>query len=497
MTNHFNVFLSALLVYLSFPNVFNIDGFWPLAWIALLPLMKALEGRSPGQRAAIGILYGTSLYSFLLSWLFGAHPAGAVLFIVAMAVQPVLFALFYTRKLQTLTGTTSWASIIYVAALWAATEWVRALMLGGFAWGISYSQSFNPALIQLASASGLYGVSFVIVMVNVLVGRAIAIKTQRRLMLALAFTVFISVYMSGMWRLSRAQTVGTSLKVCAVQPNISPHKKSSHRDFDENIRLHLDLTERSVSKREPDVIVWPETAFPADIFKDGLWYPRLRKVASDNNALFVFGAVPVADGKNYNSAVMLDRNGGLAGVYDKRFLVPASEYKPGGLMGKLLSPLFDRFGFDFTPGDRLGIFSGDGGKLRFGIMICSETCYPALARALASGGAGWLLAILNDGWFSRPEAVMMHAQNAVFRAVESGRDVVSVGNTGWTGVVNGHGMMRKEQQLSLQQESQGTFVVSSRPKSTLYGKFGDFFAGACGLFVIMHLFFNRLTRNPS
>lgn len=495
-----NVVLSALLVYLSFPNLWSIYGFWPLAWVSVIPLIKALEGQSLLRRFGIGFLYGLILYVLLLLWLFPVHVLGASIFVLAMSIQPVLFSVLYSRSvMRTLVDpqnspSRNLASVIFVPALWAASEWARTMALGGFAWGIAYSQSFQPAFIQLASAAGLYGVSFVLILVNVLTYRFMRAHDLRALAAAVGVVSLLCV--SGQWRLSTPESGHPIFTVCAVQPNLTPHMKSSDQDFDDNIRLHVELTVKSVAGQEPDVIVWPETAFPADISKDRFWYPRFGKIASGNNALFVFGAAPVIDGKNYNSAVVLDDSGAFAGVYDKQFLVPVSEFKPGGIF-TFLSPAFEGFGFDFSAGGQPGLFSSRDGKIRFGMMICSETCYPSLTRQLSNSQALWMIAILNDGWFARPEAIMMHAQNAVFRAVESGRDFVSVGNTGWTGRIDGYGVMRPDQQLPLERQAQGAFHVSSRQKNTLYSKIGDFFAGACGLFVIMFLIFQPRTRKKS
>ncbi len=496
----FNAVLGALVVYLSFPNIWSVYGYWPLAWVSVIPLIKALEGQGPVRRLAIGFLYGLILYTLLLLWLFPVHVLGASAFILAMSVQPVLFSVLYSRAVTRFlvdpqsSSVRNIASVIFVPALWAASEWARTAVLGGFAWGIGYSQSFQPAFIQLAAAAGLYGVSFAVILVNVLLYRCLRVRDLRAL--AAAVLVVVLLYASGQWRLSTPESGNLILTVCAVQPNIPPHKKSSDQEFDDNIRLHVDLTGKSVAGQTPDVIVWPETAFPADISKDRFWYPRFGNIASVNNALFVFGAVPSVDGKNYNSAVVLDESGAFAGIYDKQFLVPVSEFKPGGVL-KLFRPLFDGYGFDFSAGSRPGLFSNRDGKIRFGMMICSETCYPSLARQLSNSQASWMIAILNDGWFARPEAIMMHAQNTVFRAVESGRDIVSVGNTGWTGRIDAYGVMRHDQQLPLQRQSQGAFQVSSRQKETLYSKIGDFFAGACGLFVIMFLILQKTIRRRS
>lgn len=542
----FNAFLSALLVYLSFPNYWSVYGFWPLAWVSIIPLLKSLEGQGLAKRFCIGFFYGLILYTALLLWLFPVHVPGASAFVIAMSIQPVLFCVFYSRTitrlifdhqspviaplpvapgvrpgrpqaeaislpirlwfnklailrtipndvegLRSLRGlkmTKPVFNILFVPALWAASEWARTMVLGGFAWGMAYSQSFQPALIQFAAWAGLYGVSFVIVLVNVLLCRCLRARDMQAL--AAAILAMVLLLASGQLRLSTLESGNPIVSVAAVQPNIPPDKKLSDQDFDDNIRLHEDLTTKSVARQKPDVIVWPETAFPADISKDRYWYPLFSNIARENNALFVFGAVPVVDGKSYNSAFVLDQSGTFAGAYDKQFLVPLNEFKPGGLLG-LLRPLFEGYGFDFSAGVQPGLFSNRDGEIRFGLMICSETCYPSLARKLSNGHALWMIAILNDGWFARSEAVMMHAQNAVFRAVETGRDILSVGNTGWTGVINAHGVMRHDQQLPLQRQGQGVFQVSSRQEETLYSKIGDFFAGACVLFVIIFLILQK------
>ena len=483
-----NVIVAAFLFYFSFPNFWNLHGLWPLAWVALVPFFAILKGQSAKTRICIGVFYGIVSYGLLLQWLWPVHWAGTVLFVLAMAIGPVVFALLYRTVSHPLWG------CVYVPALWVASEWMRTIFLKGFCWSLGYSQSFEPALIQLASLAGPYGVSFVIVFVNYCLYQSFQIPSKRKMYIGLAFSMFLVIYTAGTWSI-RAHEKKTSLfLVCAIQPNISSSKKISLKDFDDNIQAQVALTEKALLGRRADMIVWPETAFPADIFKDDVWYPRLREITVENNAVFMFGAVPIIKGENFNSSVVLDRRGNQAGIHHKQFLVPISEYQPGWTSFSFLKSIFSVHGFDFTPGkqqDVLTIAGESQRPIRFGAMICSETCYPSLSRKLAHEGAGFVIAILNDGWFTQPAAVMMHAQNAIMRAVESGMDIVSVGNTGWTFRVNARGVIDKIQELPLQKEAYGIFQVVDEGRPTLYSRIGDFFAEACTLFVIMFLIFQR------
>lgn len=478
---------SAILICLSFPNPWNIYGFWSLAWVALIPLLALLHCRSLKNRLFLGFLHGILTYSLLLQWLWPVHATGTMLFVLALTIQSVIFALLYKSP-------TDFQRCLYAAAAWVSSEWIRTVILQGFYWGISYSQSFEPALIQTAAWTGSYGISFVIVLVNCLLWNAFQNPSERKALIIWALAIFAVVYMAGAVRLNSAAYNKSSTAVCAIQPNISPEEKQSLEDFDANIESHVTLTNKTLADVKTDIIVWPETSFPADIFKDALWYPHLQKIAAENNALFVFGAVPYVDEKSFNSAVVLNRQGVLQGKYDKQFLVPISEYRPrGGFFG-----LFEGHGFDFTPGTKSDVFAVDGASTRFGIMICSETCYPAFARQLVRKGADFILVMLNDGWFTQPAAIMMHAQNAVMRAVETGVEIVSVGNTGWTGRIDALGVMGSNDQLPLQTTASGIFYVEGHSRSTIYSRIGDFFAEACGLFVIIFSIFElRRARRQS
>ncbi|GEM_PF-2256235 len=482
----FKILLSASCLYLAFPNIFDAHGFWPLAWFFAVPLFDILDGKNIKEKCWIGVLSGLLSYGLLVQWLWPVHEIGTIFFVLALSIQTIIFCSLF------LSCTHSWLGLIYVPALWVASEFVRTWILQGFCWSVGYSQSFQPSLIQLAAWTGTYGVSFVIVFVNYCLYKALRIPSTRTLYLVMALAAFAGTYAVGAGLRHGKQSDQLLFSVCAVQPNISSMTKLDLSAFDRVIETQVNLTEKALSLQTAHFIVWPETSFPADLLKDRVWYPRLAQIAVEHGSFFLLGAAPMREGKTFNSAVLLDPRGKTIDIYDKQFLVPFSEHMPSGKWFSGFKQLLHSHGFDFTPGNRtgiLGIPSVDGhrGPLRLGVMICSEVCYPSLVRRLAGEGADFAVVILNDGWFTQPAAIMMHAQNTIMRAVEAGFDIVSVGNTGLTARVSREGMVNLKEQLPLQREAYGFFAVYPSGPTTVYARIGDFFAMSCLLFVIIIL----------
>lgn len=479
----FKAFLSAACLYLSFPNIFNIHGFWPLAWFFAIPLFDILDGRNIREKCWIGFFSGVMTYGLLVQWLWPVHKVGTIFFILALCIQMIIFCSLFLSLAR------SWLGLMYAPALWVASELIRTWVLQGFCWSIGYSQSFHPPLVQLAAWTGPYGISFLIIFVNYCLFKVFRSPTRRIFYLVLSLAVFAGAYALGIG-LSREGQPGSAFSVCAIQPNISVQKKLDLKAFDDNVEAQVRLTQKAVFLNAPQLIVWPETAFAADVLKDRVWYPRLAQIAVEQKSFFLLGAALMREGKTFNSAVLLGPQGTTAGIYDKQFLVPISEHIPSGQWFGGFKELFRFHGFNFTPGSRAGIL-GLTASSKFGVMICSEVCYPSLTRKLIRDGADFAVVILNDGWFTQPAAIMMHAQNTIMRAVETGFDMISVGNTGLTARVSRKGVVRSDQELSLQKEAYGIFYVSGQARPTVYARIGDFFAVSCLLFVIIIFVYQR------
>jgi apolipoprotein N-acyltransferase len=475
---------SAFVFYLSFPNFLALHGFFLLGWLFAIPFLFALEGRPWGQRLGLGLLWGLGAHGLLVQWLYPITFAGYVLFALALALQAVVFALLAVE----LPSTTF--RLFYYPSAWVLSEWVRTILLGGFTWSAGYSQSFHPHLIQLASFGGVYAVSWIMIFVNT--GAYLSLRSgfKRDRYWVAAGLVFLLNWALGVGLVTSTPLRSSELvRVSAIQANVSRENKVDPSLYDKNAALHLVMTKRSFMAGYPDLVVWPETAFPDDILKDRVWNPKMLQVAQNYRAYFLIGSALLQDGHDLNSALLISPEGDWKDIYAKRHLVPFSEYRPKGQWSEKAYSSMGLRGYDFAVGTRVGLFSLQVKERAqpFGVAICSEEGYPHLFRELAAKGAGFMIVMLNDGWFHAPEALMLHAQMGIFRAVETHRPLVRAANTGWTVLFDQVGRVRGQATAALQEAGFAFFDVNPVQGRTMYVRLGDFFVIGCLGFVIICL----------
>ncbi|MBF0486431.1 MAG: apolipoprotein N-acyltransferase [Candidatus Omnitrophica bacterium] len=491
------VFFSAVVLYFAFPNVISIEGCPPLAWVALVPFLRALDAAPLQGRFLLGLLWGGVVFLLLVHWLMPVSVGGYLIFALALALGPVVFSVL------AVSFSPSFFSLFYIPCAWVVSEGLRSWILGGFTWSVAYSQAFYPEQIHLAAWGGVYAVAWVIVFVNM--GLYWALKThgpERKKFLIITAVAFLLNLSFGMGseivhKLSRTKE---TWRVGLVQPNISREDKTNEKLYDENVAPHLRLTKQSVVKGAPDLIIWPETAFPDDILKDFKWRPRVSQVARNFKVNFLIGSALMDDaGHDLNSALLVSPDGEWRGLYNKIKLVPFSEYSPFDndeqffpQISAMIKKSVGVTGYHFIAGKAFGVLSvgkENNGRARMerliGVSICSEEAYPLLFRELAKRDVSFLVVMLNDGWFKAPEALMMHAQNAPFRAVETGRAVVRAANTGLTIVFSPDGMALGASRLPLQNAGFSLADVPSGQGTTLYTILGDIFLWLCAAFVII------------
>ncbi len=455
-----------------------------------IPLLFLLEGKSWRTRIVLGLGWGVLAHGLLIWWLLPISPVGYCVFVLALSLQGAIFGALMAGALR-------WpetARLFYIPCAWVVSEYLRNRTLGGFTWGLGESQAGVPSLIQSARFGGVYAVSWLMVLfaaacyLRIKHKGAGAVKDPPSLMLV----VFpLCVWIAGAAAMAMEDVPKErSLRVVLVQPNISRAEKASASLYNENMNRHLILSKKGAQQVRPDIIVWPETAFPDDIMRDALWRPRMETVARNFNAWFIFGSALLSDdGHDLNAVLFLDPKGKWRDVYYKRYLVPFTEYLPGDRASAWLARVGGMQSYHFLPGQRRGMAYLDGPNVVVGAVICSEEAYPALFRDLAQNDAGVFIGVLNDGWFTRPEALMLHAEMAVFRAVETGRPLVRAANTGWSAGIDSRGRAIRTAVL----QSPGWVAVDVHPGKgrTLYVRFGDVFVWLCAGFVIIILMGKR------
>ncbi len=461
-----------------------------MAWVALAPFLLALDERPWQERLAFGCIWGALTFGLLTRWMIDVGYGGYVIFAAILSSAPVIFSLLAVSPVRC-----QIFQLVWWPCAWAVSEWLRMLVMGGFAWSLAYSQAAHPSLIQLASFGGVWAVVWLMVLANGSVCLALKSRGNRRKVFILTAVIILGANWAVGWLRQRPdRSIPSTIRLALIQPNISREDKNDPLYYDKNVMRHLLLSERALSWKRPDMYIWPETAFPDDILQDFKWRPWLEALARKEQAYYLIGSALEKEGRSLNAALLLSPQGEWVDAYYKIKLVPFTEYTPPGSIAHWLAGRLGVKPYDFMAGKGLGVFSLasswrtlDQKARRFGVVICSEDAYPDSFRQLALRQVGFIVTILNDGWFRHQEAVQMHAQNAAFRAVESGVPVVRVANTGKTAVFDPGGKSVGDDYLLADSEG---FLVVDLPlagQRTLYVLLGDIFVWLCAGFVIIAL----------
>lgn len=448
---------AGLLLFLASPGLIS---FAPLAWLALVPLLVALArpGVTNGVAARLGLAAGMVYYPLLLYWIvfvldkYGNLPLWAA---VPLLVLLALYMSLYLAAFAVLTGQLRGkACLVWLApVVWVGLDWMRGWFLTGFPWqDLGYSQYQSPLLIQVADLFGHHGVTFLIVMTNVLLSWLILHFPEKlfrpsrpgaALLSALLLLGLAGVYSLLRYRQVEQEITGAGhMKVAVVQGNIDQGDKWLPRLQETTLEKYLVLTNKELTAHAPALLVWPETAMPfyLDGSKELIGLETLTARAKTN---ILTGAPhrekePDSATKYYNSAFLIDHQGKVAGRYDKEHLVPFGEYVPLKKILFFLGPLVQAVA-DFSSGTNLRPIPCKNTSL--GVLICFESIFPDLARKQTAAGAGLLVVLTNDAWYGRTSAPWQHMAMSVFRAVENRRSLARSANTGVSGFVDPLGRM--------------------------------------------------------
>jgi len=478
--------LSGILLILSFPN-FDLEF---LAWFALVPLFYAIEGKSPWNSFRFGFLTGFISFLGILYWIIVAvHNYGNVPLIPSILVLLLLvgylslyvatFAFLYRfiqirLELQT---------ILLAPLLWVSLEYLRSFFLTGFPWAsLAYSQYINLPFIQMAEITGIYGLSFIILLINACLYMTLHQwfkKTFPLREVAITSLLLLGFLVYGYWRMGvvdRKALQNPTLKVGLVQGDIDQSIKWDESFQKETMKIYERLSYK-VAEKKPDLIIWPETATPF-FFQDAKEFqPIVLDITNKTGAYLLFGtpSYKVERGKihHYNSALLLSPAGEVKGKYDKIHLVPYGEYVPLGDYISLGS-LGEGIG-NFKSGKEIFNFTLPQGK--FGVLICFEIIFPDLCRRFVKAGANFLVTITNDAWFGRTSAPRQHLTIATFRAVENRVFIARAANTGISALIDPVGRIFKQGGIFSEEAMNGTIGLSK--EKTFYTLFGDVFAWLC------------------
>ena len=493
--------LSAILQVLIFP----LPDFYVLSWIAVAPLlvallrarpasalqlqtgMKLLPAR-PWQGFALGYLCGILWYGGNCYWVYstmkqygGINAAGAVGLLLLFCLYLGLYHGLFGLLVSTIAGTSERMALVFAPFLWVAVELART-RISGFPWDLlGITQVDNVPLARLASITGVYGISFEIVVVNTAFAAALIIRRNRRMPLLVAATAAAFVLQIGRWMPVPAFPANrTALLVQANVPILNVAWTRQY--FDTTISELGKLSENppSTEKQHPDLIAWPES--PSPFYSNDLsFHNATGHIAQSANAWMVVGNIGTDTSSGiqneiFNSAALISPSGDWTARYDKVHLVPFGEYVPFknwlGFAGGLTKEVGD-----FTHGVvRNPLRAGDE---KLGVFICYESIFPDEVRQFAANGAQVLVNISDDAWYGDSGAYAQHLEQGRMRAIENGRWLLSDTNNGVTAAIDPYGRV-----IESAPRKERTALVASyglENGATFYTRHGDWLAYACAI----------------
>ncbi len=510
---------AGILWALAFPK-FNLAGG---AWVAPGLLLFAAAGCTARKAFWIGYLAGFAHYLAGLYWLlFIPFPSGAVLGWLALsaylALYPAVWVVFCwklfplqlsgvgnaeTRSLLRNVMSVGWVGrsvwAVVCAASWVGLEMILARLFTGFPWDLlGVSQFQNIPLIQVASLTGVYGVSFLLVWFSICLGFAVFRvfhHPQPRWVWAFEIGVPLGVVLVliafGMQQIRNTQTPSRFLKVAMVQPSIPQRVIFDPNESGTRFRQLIDLTKQALASK-PDLLLWPEASLP-DFQEENL--ALLTNLVRQSKVWMIFGADdaelvsnsgPKPKYKFFNTAFLLGPDGRFVQRYHKRGLVIFGEYIP---LARWLpfTKYFTPIESSFTPGDGPVPFIITSPKAKLYPLICFEDVFPHLAREYVDRDTDLLVNLTNNGWFGESAAQWQHAATAVFRAVENRIPLVRCTNNGLTCWIDSEGRLNQVYFEESQDVYKAGFKTANVPllpsngtrQLTIYRQYGDWFGWAC------------------
>jgi apolipoprotein N-acyltransferase len=284
--------------------------------------------------------------------------------------------------------------------------------------------------------------------------------------------------------------------VVAIQPNVPMDLIKSNEDLRKLTARHIEMSESALGQLpndgKPRLVIWPESPMNFTYGSDSQLREMLAAFAITHNTSVLLNSQELAPNDGiYNSALLINEQGSLVAQYDKIRLLPFGEYVPlprwvpgAGLIRAIVG--------DFTPGANFRLMPV--GNVRAGVFICIESAYPSIARRFTAEGADVLINISNDGYLGPTAVMRQHLANAVFRAVENGRPVLRVTNSGITAFITSAGEVRDATQ-GFTPAVRTWIIARAETSSTFYTRHGDAFVMVCGVlsFLLFALSFRRFS----
>ena len=507
--------VSGVLQVLIFPR----PALYILSWVALAPLIYAIlkcreqdatlvlddggEYLAPAtawQGFWLGYVSGLIWYLGSNPWIYyvmhvygGIGTATSVMCLLLYALYLALYHGLFGFLLALIAARRngfSLRALVFTPFIWVAVELARTYITG-FPWDLlGTTQVDNIPLSRVATVTGVYGISFEIVLVNTALAAAFLVPRERRkVLLTAALAAAIALHAG---KLVHPPPLPATNGATLVQANV-PILDSGDWTLD-NLTQTLDSLQTFSVRPEnqkpgsPGLILWPES--PAPFFVSDLHVRHtLADLARATDSYIITGSLGIEHAGDparrpdiFNSAAVIAPNGAWTARYDKIHLVPFGEFVPFEKLFSFASGLTRQVGTFARGHSRLPLQVGD---TKIGTFICYEAIFPDEVRQFAKNGAELFVNISNDGWYGEGGAPWQHLNMARMRAVENDRWLLRDTNTGITAVIDPLGRVVDEAPRNQRTQLQATYSLVET--TTFYTRYGDWFPLLCAIITLLGL----------
>jgi apolipoprotein N-acyltransferase len=507
---------SGVLLALSFPPI--PLGF--LAFVGFIPLLFFIEEivKSGKKVPMMKYLYITFfIFHVGTNWWISSFQSETDPFLMASGFALDLVGAFFFMPLIYLyrhirLKTSRNVGLVIFPFVWVLYEWGHSLGEFSYPWqAIGYSQVANLEWVQMADITGVWGISFLIVVVNVILcfiwfnhKENKDSKNNKNIfgLVALLFLILILPQVYGNYKIeefshqNQLEQSEKQINIAIIQAAINPWKKWSESSSSQ-IRKHINLTDSLLNiGKKIDLSLWSETtimrmskrintdlklgyvqdwANRKDIsILSGFVHDYVYKENEARQSSARFNGRDSVWMESFNSAILVQPDANSQ-VYHKAKLTPFAERIPYVDYVSFLAD-YIKWGVGISS---WGLGSGAEAltmkqgrdSIKIGNIICIESIYPEFCRDFTLGGAEILTIITNDAWYDYTPGPAQHYAIARVRAIEVRRPIARCANTGISGFIAANG-----ETISMANQYQREAIVQTIPAinySSFYLRYGD------------------------
>ncbi len=462
------IIISAILISLT---RYPVKLFSLLSFVALIPLYHGLYRLKTNKEIVFSAFVFASIYNLLvLHWIALVTFWGYVgTFLLFFAYYYLLFFLInrISHKFHKL------YPLVFLS-FFISFEYLQNFGEFCFPWfNLGYSLSENLTLIQVADVGGVFLVSVLVIISNILIYKIMVSKHKLRYFFI--FAIFVSLWVFyGKYKLSHIEIQQTKEKISLIQGNIPMDIKWDETFFDSTMLIYKKLSLDAKKKDKSKFVIWPESAITQyflknfEVRKDLVYFAK-------NHKLNIFSGFQDYDynTKNlhrkyrlFNAATQIDTTGYISKPYYKIKLVPFGERMPFlRIFPFLWSVQLGQANFNY--GNTYRVFKYK--DYRYSSLICFEIAFPFLTKEFSRKNVDFFVNITNDAWFKKSIGTYQHKMMAVFRAIETRRQVFRCANTGYSVIVSPTGKILKS--TNLYERTYITYPILLCKEKTIFTKY--------------------------